>query len=232
MGASVGASRFVDMMAGACHTRPTVVNGWRMRFFFLIVLLAGLALGIGYPLAVRHVPGYQIGSFPLFDSDGYRTAEVSIAPSEAPVRVRVAMQVAERLVPSKDSPVFRMTVRTGEELVFEQTVTFAGSEAQPAPQGRDLVYEDGVATIDPVDGDNRYVFSIEPTVGGGNVLPLRVDLILNAGAFDLDPRAVPIGYMMIVTGFVGFVAMVRRRRKLNRENPPPPRWGRGTGDKE
>jgi hypothetical protein len=204
-----------------------------MRFFFLIVLLAGLALGIGYPLAVNNVSGYEIGSFPLLDdSGGLRTVDVSIAPSEAPVRVRVTIQVTERFGPSKDSPVFRMTVRTGEQLVFEQIVTFAGAEPRASAEGRDLVYEDDVAIIDPIDGDDRYVFSIEPTVGGGNVSPSRVDLILNAGAFDLDPRAVPIGYMMIVTGFVGFVAMVRRRRKLNRENPPPPRWGRGTGDRE
>jgi hypothetical protein len=59
-----------------------------------------------------------------------------------------------------------------------------------------------------------------------------VDLILNAGAFDLHPRAVPIGYILIMTGFVGFVAMVRRRRRLDRANPPPPRWGRVDRDKE
>lgn len=203
-----------------------------MRFFFLIVLLAGLALGIGYPLAVKNVSGYEIGTFGLLDADGYRPAEVSIAPSEAPVRVRVAVQVAERFVPSRDSPVFRLTVTSGGRLVFEQTVTFAGAEPEAAPEGRDLVYEDVVATIDPIDGDDRYVFSIEPTVGGGDISPSRVDLILNAGAFDLDPRAVPIGYMLIVIGFVGFVAMVRRRRNLNRANPTPPRWGRGPDDKE
>lgn len=203
-----------------------------MRFFFLIVLLAGFSLGIGYPLAVNNVSGYEIGTFPLFDDDGYRPATVSIAPSEAPVRVKVALQVADRLAPSKDVPLFRMTVTAGELPVFEQTVTFAGSEPKPAPQGRDLVYVEDVATIDPVDGEDAYVFSIAPTVGGGDLSPTRVDLILNAGAFDLDPRAVPIGYMLIVVGFVGFVAMVRRRRKLNRANPPPPRWGRGPTDGE
>ena len=203
-----------------------------MRFFFLIVLLAGLALGIGYPLAVSNVSGYEIGTFRLLDADGYQPAEVSIAPSEAPVRVRVAMHVAERFVPSKDSPIFRMTVMTGEALVLEQIVTFAGAEPEAAPQGRDLVYEDDVAIIDPIDGDDRYVFSIEPTVGGGDISPSRVDLIVNAGAFDLDPRAVPIGYMLIAIGFVGFVAMVRRRRNLNRANPPPPRWGRGPDNTE
>lgn len=200
-----------------------------MRFFFLVVLLAGLALGIGYPLAVRHVPGYEIGVFPLIDGDAYRSADVSIAPSEAPVRVRLVMQVAERLVPSADRPVFRMIVTTAEQPVFEQSVTFAGVEPQAGTEAS-FLYEDDLATIDPVNGDDRYVFTLEPTVGGGDVSPSRVDLILNAGAFDLDPRAVPVGYVLIVVGFVGFVAMARRRRKLNRQNPPPPRWGRGPED--
>ncbi|WP_187970379.1 hypothetical protein [Aquibium microcysteis] len=200
-----------------------------MRFFFLVVLMAGLALGIGYPLAVRHVPGYEIGVFPLFDGDGYRRADVSLAPADAPVRVRLVMQVAERLVPSADRPVFRMVVTTGEQPVFEQSVTFAGVEPQAGAEA-DFLYEDDLATIDPVNGDDRYVFTLEPTAGGGGVSPSRVDLILNAGAFDLDPRAVPVGYVLIVVGFVGFVAMARRRRKLNRQNPPPPRWGRGPED--
>lgn len=205
----------------------TDADGWRMRFFFLVVLLAGLALGIGYPLAVRHVPGYEIGVFPLFDAGGYRPADVSLAPADAPVRVRLVMQVAERLVPSADRAVFRMSVTTGGQPVFEQSVTFAGLEPQAGAEAdADAVYEDDLATIDPVNGDDRYVFTLEPTAGGG-VSPSRVDLILNAGAFDLDPRAVPVGYVLIVVGVVGFVAMARRRRKLNRENPPPPRWGRG-----
>ena len=205
-----------------------------MRFFFLVVFLAGLALGIGYPLAVSNVSGYEIGTFPLLDQDGLRSAEVSIAPSEAPVRVRIAMQVADRLVVSRDRPIFRLTVRTGERLVGERIVTFSGSEPETALQGRDLVYLEDAATIDPIDSDDRYVFAIEPTVGGGDVSPTRVDVIINAGAFDLHPRAVPIGYILIMTGFVGFIAMVRRRRRLDRENPPPPspRWGRGSNGEE
>lgn len=209
-----------------------VVNGWCMRFFFLIVLLAGLALGIGYPFAVANVSGYEIGTFPLLDDGGLRSAEVSIAPPEAPVRVRVAMRVAERFVPSAAVPVFRLTVRTGERLVAAQSVTFAGVEPGAASSdSRGFAYEDDVATIDPVVGDEHYVFSIEPTAGG-QVAPSRVDVILNAGAFDLVPRAVPIGYLLIGVGFVGFFAMARRRRKLNRLSPPPSRWGRGSGDKD
>ncbi|RST85896.1 hypothetical protein EJC49_13255 [Aquibium carbonis] len=202
-----------------------------MRFFFLVVLLAGLALGIGYPLAVSNVSGYEIGTFTLLDGDGERSAEVAIAPSEAPVRIRIAMQVAERFVPTRDVPVLRMTVRTGDQMILEQAVTFDGVDPEAGPAGS-FLYKDDVATIDPVDGGDNYVFSVTRTVGGGNLSPSRVELVLNAGAFDLHPRAVPIGYILIMTGFVGFIAMVRRRRRLDRANPPPPRWGRGDREKE
>lgn len=202
-----------------------------MRFFFLVVLLAGLALGIGYPLAVSNVSGYEIGTFSLLDDDGQRSAEVAIAPSEAPVRVRIAMQVAVPFIPSRDIPVLRLTVRSGEQMVLEKAVTFAGVDPDGVAAGG-FVYEYDVATIDPVDGGDNYVFSVVRTVGGSELSPSRIDLILNAGAFDLHPRAVPIGYILIMTGFVGFIAMVRRRRRLDRANPPPPRWGRVDRDKE
>lgn len=202
-----------------------------MRFFFLVVLLAGLALGIGYPLAVSNVSGYEIGTFSLLDDDGQRSAEVAIAPSEAPVRVRIAMQVAVPFIPSRDIPVLRLTVRSGEQMVLEKAVTFAGVDPDGVAAGG-FAYEDDVATIDPVDGGDNYVFSVVRTVGGSELSPSRIDLILNAGAFDLHPRAVPIGYILIMTGFVGFIAMVRRRRRLDRANPPPPRWGRADSDKE
>lgn len=202
-----------------------------MRFFFLVVLLAGLALGVGYPLAVANVSGYEIGTFPLLEDGALRSAEVSIAPPEAPVRVRVAMQVAERFVPSAAVPRFRLTIRSGERLVSAQPVTFAGVEPEAASDAGGFSYTDDVATIDPVGGNDHYVFSIEPTAGV-DVVASRVDVILNAGAFDLVPRAVPIGYLLIGVGFVGFIAMARRRRKLNRLNPPPSRWGRGSGDTE
>ncbi len=196
-----------------------------MRFFFLVILFAGLALGVVYPMAVRNVSGYEIGAFPLFDSDGFRPAEVSIAPSEAPVRVRLRMALPERLVPTRDRPVFELSVSTGGRLVFEQVVTFAGVDPQAGEAPGRFLYEDETATIDPIDGDDVYVFTLRPALGNA-VVPSRVDLVLNAGAFDLDPRAVPVGYALVAIGIVGLVAMVRRRRRLNRENPPPPRWGR------
>lgn len=202
-----------------------------MRFFFLVILLAGLALGIGYPLAVQNVSGYEIGTFRLFDEQGFRPADVSLAPSEAPVRVRVALEVSQRIVPAADKPIFELSVQSGERLVLERTVTFEGVDpTATSPQGAGFVYEDDVASLDPVDGDDRYVFTLAPAIGVA-VIPTRVDLILNAGAFDLDPRAVPIGYVLIVVGVVGFVAMFRRRIRKNREAPPPetPKWGRGDG---
>ncbi|MEX0955624.1 MAG: hypothetical protein WDZ83_10470 [Rhizobiaceae bacterium] len=56
---------------------------------------------------------------------------------------------------------------------------------------------------------------------------VSVDLTLNAGAFDLDQRAIPAGFIMMAVGLVGFAASLFRRRRENPNSKPPPRWGRG-----
>ncbi|MEX0408436.1 hypothetical protein ABGN05_22500 [Aquibium sp. LZ166] len=205
-----------------------------MRFFFLIILLAGLALGVGYPWAVRNVSGYEIGIFPVFgQGSGFTPAEVALAPSEAPVSVAVEMQTSTPFTTEEGTAVLTITAITDGRTVLVAPVSFENAASKSAsPQGG-IVYRADVATIDPVDGDENYVFTVERA--DVEELPLvRVSLILNAGAFDLDARAVPIGYILILVGLVGFVAMFRRRRILNRKvAAEQPKWGRGAEtDKE
>lgn len=198
-----------------------------MRFFFLIILLAGLALGVGYPWAVRNVSGYEIGTFPVFgQAGGFVPAEVALAPSEAPVSVTVEMQTSAPFTTGEGVEVLRIIATTDDRTVLTTPVSFEDAESRSAsPQGG-MVYRADVATIDPVDGDENYVFTVEQ--GDIEDLPLeRVVLILNAGAFELDPRAVPIGYILILVGVVGFGAMFRRRRIINRKaEAEKPKWGR------
>lgn len=200
-----------------------------MRFVFLLILLAGLALGIGYPWAVQNVSGYEIGTYRVYDRPGgFRPAEASIAPSEAPVRVLVDMvsQGSYRPIPGRTA--LTVTVATGGRTVLAETVTFADTQGQQdSPQGQRFVYRDEAGMIREISGDGRYAITVGP--GDADDIDLdTVDVILQAGAFDLDPRAVPAGYIMMAVGFIGFVAALRRKRrgKAEASPPPPPKWGR------
>lgn len=204
-----------------------------MRFFFLIIFLAGLALGIAYPWAVRNISGYEIGTFQVFDrGSGFSTADVSLAPSEAPVRVDLQLHTSAPFTSVENVAAFTVTATTDGRTIFVAPVSFANAEARTASPQRGMIYRADVAVIDPVNGDDDYVFTVDP--GEIQDIPLeRAELIVNAGAFDLDPRAVPIGYILILVGIVGFVAMLRRRREINRRKEvEEPRWGRGPDKKE
>jgi hypothetical protein len=135
-----------------------------MRFFFLIILVAGIALGIGYPWAVDNVSGYEIGRYRVYDRDsGFQTAEVALAPSEAPVRVLVDLTAAGEFRPSDRLAVLTVTASTGGATVFAETVTFVGVPPRPdSPQVAGYVYRDEAGVIDPVSGDARYVFTVGP----------------------------------------------------------------------
>ncbi len=204
-----------------------------MRFFFLIIFLAGLALGVGYPWAVKNISGYEIGTFPVFETGaGFTPADVALAPSEAPVRVDLEMRTSGPFTTSEEIAALTVTATTDGRTIFAAPVSFANAESRTAsPQGG-MIYRADVAVIDPVDGDEDYVFTVEP--GDIQGLPIeRAVLILNAGAFDLDSRAVPVGYILIVVGLVGFVAMWQRRRVINRKRAAEdPRWGRGADKQE
>lgn len=201
-----------------------------MRFFFLIILAAGLALGIGYPWAVQNVSGYEIGNYRVFErGSGFSPAEVALAPSEAPVRVLVDMAATGNFRPTNNRTVLTVTASTDGRTVLAETVTFVHAAAhQDSPQVAGHVYRDEVGVIDPVDGEHRYMFTVGPG-DAEDVEMERVDLILRAGAFDLDPRAVPAGYALMAVGFIGLVVAFRfrRRRKAQRSEPKKPRWGRG-----
>ncbi len=56
---------------------------------------------------------------------------------------------------------------------------------------------------------------------------ITVDMTLNAGAFDLDKRAIPAGFIMMAIGLVGFVASFFRRKRETQEPKRKSRWGRG-----
>ena len=199
-----------------------------LRFFFLLLILAGAALGIGYPWAASNVAGYEIGTWRAFDRDaGFIPVETNIAPSEAPVSITVDLRASRALDRNAGEPVLFMEA-TGEDgaPVISAALDFADAETRTInPQSGETAYREVAARLAFVDRD-RYRFVLRPADGIAEKL-VSVDLTLNAGAFDLDPRAIPAGFIMIAVGVVGFAASLFRRRRENPNSKPPPRWGRG-----
>lgn len=198
-----------------------------MRILFLIVLIAGLLLGIVYPWAVSNGSGYEFGRFPVYDREsGFRSVTVRLSPEEAPIRVLVDMTSIGAMTLSGETTVLTLTAATGGRTVLNSTLTFAHQEPRnDSPQAGGLIYRDVAGLImEPENAD--YVFTLG--LGGRDDIEIRsVELELRASAIEYDPRVVPVGYMLMVIGVVGFVLAFRRRRTSAVRKPEPPKWGRG-----
>lgn len=195
-----------------------------MRVIFLLMFLAGLAVGIGYPFAVQNVSGYEIGRYGAYDRQGgFRVVEENLAPADAPVRVLVDMTSLGSLTLDGATTVLTLTATVEGRTVMASTLTFAHQQPRSDnPQSGGMIYRDEAGMIDPVES-GRYRFVLGP--GDADGIEMRsAEIVLRAGAFDLDPRAVPVGYTLMALGFVGFFVSLNRRKKT--PPPPPPKWGR------
>lgn len=197
-----------------------------MRIIFLLMFVAGLAVGIGYPFAVQNVSGYEIGRYPAYDRQGgFKVVEENLAPADAPVRVLVDMSSLGSLTLDGATTVLTLTATVEGRTVMASTLTFAHQQPRSDnPQTGGMIYRDEAGLIDPVES-GRYRFVLGP--GDAEGIEMRsAEIVLRAGAFDLDPRAVPIGYALMALGFVGFFVSLQRRKKTPPAAPPPPKWGR------
>lgn len=193
---------------------------------FLVLMLAGGALGIAYPWAVDNVVGYEIGRWSVYDpQSGFRTVEVWPSPAEAPVRATVELVARPPFVPGPAGAVMTLVVNVDGRTLVARAYDFVGEANRTLnPQTGEAAYRASPIVIDPV-ADSAYSFVFGPGEGGLDGV-ISAELIVNAGAFDLDPRAVPAGYVLMAIGFIGFVLSLRRRRSNPNDQPPPPRWGR------
>ena len=196
------------------------------RIVFLLVLIAGIGLGIAYPWAVQNVSGDEIGRFQVYDRDGgFRPVDVPLSVDDAPVRVLVDMTSIGSLTLTGSQTALTLTAATGGRAVLAETLTFAHQEPRnDSPQSGGMVYRDEAGIIDPVE-NATYTFVVGP--GDAEGIEMRsAELVLRGGAVGIDPRLAPIGYALMAVGFIGFVLALRGRRRGSGE-PSKPRWGRG-----
>lgn len=205
-----------------------------MRFVFAVILLAGAAVGIGYPWYVNNFSGTEIGAWEAYERQGgFKIFDARLKDEDAPVRVLVDLTAAGTPAFDAARTVLTLTVSSSGRTVLADTLSFANaaSPRQVSPQSTDKVFRAEAGIIDPAPA-GAYTFTLGP--GDADGLDMRrVQVVLRSGAGMLDARAQPLGFAPMAVGFIGLVASRRRRRDDPPANPnsqpPPPRWGREAG---
>lgn len=201
-----------------------------MRKFFLLFILAGFALGLIYPWAVRNFSGEELGTWHAYQDGRFKPVTVSLKAGTGPVRVFVDLTTnADRIV-AFDRTVLTLTAAAGNRTVLAERLSFSGNPTprEQSPQLTDKIFRDEAGLIE-VDEASTYVFTLGP--GDADNLQIKaVDLVLRSGAAVPDARVRQVGFGSLAFGVIGLVLAIRfgrSRRPDKSETPPKPRWGRG-----
>jgi hypothetical protein len=203
-----------------------------MRFLFVLLLIAGAAVGIFYPWAMGNFSGHAIGTYRVYEGGRFRPVTVQLAARDAPVRVLVDLTARAERVAGQQRTVLTLTAAGGGRTVLASTLSFNHTDnpRQASPQLPDKIFRDEAGVIETVAA-GPYVFTVGP--GDADGIDMRaVDLILRAGTGSIDERAQPAGYALMGVGLAGLaLSLVFGRRGGGRpqnpnSQPPPPRWGR------
>lgn len=202
-----------------------------MRLIFLFVLLVGAVIGYGYPFAVRHFVGQEIGTFHVQDSaGGFRPVDLTLASAVPPVRIVLDMTAVAPADPAPDQSALTLTVATEGKTVIADTLDLADAEArEDSPQTHQRIYRLEAPPLVDI-GNGIYTFTAGPGDADGLEV-MSVDLHLYNGG-RIDERAQPIGLSIMALGFIGLAVSLRlgRGRKADAPaTPTTPRWGRGAG---
>ncbi len=201
-----------------------------MRFIFLALFLIGAGVAFAYPWAMRNVSSHQIGSWRVEDvASGFHPVDVPLKSADAPVKAVLDVTAVVPASFDREQNVLTITAATMDKTVLAQSLSLEGAEKrEDSPQTLQQIYRIQAGTIPDVQ-EGAYTF----TVGQGDAQGLElfsVDLLLEGGGGQSDPRAQPIGFSIMAIGFIGFVLSFRRGPRdgngTPNAQPPKPRWGR------
>jgi hypothetical protein len=198
-----------------------------IRAFFLILMLAGGGLGIAYPWLQQSYSGYTIGTWKVFDGTTFTRAEARPAPSEAPLFVSVEMITRGPLRADREGAVLTLTAQNDGRTVLAEALDFEGVEGRiVSPQSGDVAYRTEAGRIPTIGGDGLLIDVARGDYDRVDIVSVAVTV--EAGAIDIQPNAIPVGYTLLAVGLIGFIATFRSRAPKNpNSSPPPPRkWGR------
>ena len=196
-----------------------------IRLFFLAILLAGVGLGIAYPWAADNFAGYEAATSRVFAGNEFSPLEVRLAPSEVPVFVTVAMATRGPLRADRQGAVLTVTVSSDGQTLLAEALDFNGVEPRVvSPQSGETVYRTRLEPIAEVPGGELAITIARGDEQSAEIM--SIDVIVEASAIDLDPRAIPAGYVLMALGLIGFVRSLRRKSPKSPNPSPPPKWGR------
>ena len=153
-----------------------------MRFLFLLILLAGIAVGALYPWAMSNFSGHEIGTFRVYEQGRFKPVTVPLAARDAPVRVLVDLTARTERIVSQQRTVLTLTAAGAGRTALAATLQFNHSDnpRQVSPQLPDKIFRDEAGVIETVS-PGAYLFTVGP--GDADDIPMRaVDLVLRSGA--------------------------------------------------
>lgn len=197
-----------------------------MRFFFVLMIFAGLAVGVGYPFYIENLSGNELGVFRVYErSSGFKAVDVDLSASDGPVRVLLDMTPLQGYVPDPSRTMLTLTATTRGRTVLAASLSYMGADqSDRSPQSTEKVYRDRAGDLKTVDtGVYRFVVS----EGDNEDLSMKsVDLILRADVAEADPRAMPTGLGIAALGLLGFVRSRKNTKIAAAAEEAKPKWGR------
>lgn len=183
-----------------------------MRIICIALFVAGLATGVIWPWAQRHFSGEEIGTWPLYRRDGgYQTAHVTLAPTDAPLRIFVDVTPMQGATSGQKPSVLNLAVLRDGVPVLAESLSYSpksGNEQRDQPQSGALLRQ-GAKDMETVAA-GAYEFSVR-TVEDGLSLT-RADLVLRRGATPVNENITTAGVVAMVAGLYGFMRLRRRKK--------------------
>ena len=203
-----------------------------MRAFFLLLLIAGSLLRIGYPWYVSNFTGETLAELEFFQrGSGWKPVQVELEKDLFPVGLKVRLLVD---VPSERLSItgrFALKVRGPGAISYRETLEF---QLQPVGDGAadgtfQELWQD--ATALQFVANKPYIIELESLDKNPlSVKSAELRLVANIGAYD--GQLLLIGAVMMGIGGIGFVliSLRKRRRRSGKGKSEVTHWGRDSKD--
>jgi hypothetical protein len=201
---------------------------WFFRLLFLLALVVGVLLAFAYPRIMTDVAGPTTLRERVYAPEtGFELASFTPPNDAQTVSLALEMTIDGRFQPAINREILHVVVTAGDTAVLDKAVDFTRAQLKiESPQAVAAIYRAEVGSVAASSAVN-YLVTVSPSnIEGLTIRAIDLDIITPSAG--VDDRALPMGFILIVVGFMGLVTTFRRKRENNpNSQPPPTRWGRG-----